>query len=190
MFNAKKQILNDRHAAPDTLFTLESSVMAKNDAGLMSDVGRASPDICNASIVTDTYGYLIRRANDQAIRFFYESLADYGLAPTAYATLAVVDGNPGVRQGMVALALGLQESNISSLIKDLMKRRLLLRVRSEDDGRAYGLKLTNQGHNIIREMSPKARHLDLRQTRNLSSEEREILLLLLKKLLGMDVLTS
>lgn len=143
----------------------------------------ASRETCDASIVTETYGYLIRRANEEAIRGFHKTLAEYELPPTAYAVLAVTDRNPGVRQGVVASALGLQESNMANLVKDLMKRRLLLRVRSEDDGRAYGLKLSDQGKSLIREMNTRARRLDQKQTHNLTDDERETLLALLRKLL-------
>lgn len=142
------------------------------------------PEACDTSFVSSIFGYLIRRTQERTSRQFHERFSDVGLSPVAYATLATIDRNPGVRQGRAAMELGLQESNMASLIKDLVARKLVRRVRSSNDGRVYGLILTKGGKEFIRRMNIRALELDRDYTAMLTKEERDTLLRLLRKILS------
>lgn len=136
----------------------------------------------DASAITGTYGYLVRRAHERSYRVFNSHFADVDLNPAAYATLAVVEQNPGVRQGLIAAKLGFQESNMAALVKELMQRKLLYRVKSKQDGRAYGLALTREAKGFIENMNRRASEVDIENTRGLSAAERKTLIGLLTKI--------
>ncbi|QRG08389.1 winged helix-turn-helix transcriptional regulator [Xanthobacter dioxanivorans] len=157
--------------------------MLRHKTEEFNNITPPSPDVCDGSSVTDTFGYLIRRIQDQSVRTFSEFFSEYQLNPIGYAILSVTARNPGVRQGMLASVLGVQESNMANAIKDLMNRQLLARVRRKKDGKAYyGLELSQGGLAIIDDLTRRATELEHRQLINLTQKERDQFMILLKKI--------
>jgi len=61
------------------------------------------------------------------------------------AVLTIVAAGEGVTQRDVAIALHLNESAVTAMVVRLVKLRLLERVRSRDDPRAWHLSLSRRG---------------------------------------------
>ncbi|SLK14796.1 MarR family winged helix-turn-helix transcriptional regulator [Arthrobacter sp. P2b] len=135
------------------------------------------------SFVEETVGYMIRRVQERMFAAFHRRFADSGLTPAAYATLATIDRNPGVRQGRIAEELGLQNSNMVNLIKSLVERGFVERHRSASDNRVFTLTLSSAGKLFIEKMNERALALDAEYTRSLSDEERRTLIELLGKMI-------
>lgn len=138
---------------------------------------------CDLSVVSDTFGFLIRAAQLQTFRKFHLEFKDTGLTPPSYAALAIVGANPGIRQGFVGSLLGFREPNMTKLVKELSAAGLLGRVRREQDKRATGLELTGKGFEFMTEMNCRAAKLDQLHTSSLSKPDRETLMRLLKSVL-------
>lgn len=138
---------------------------------------------CDTSHVDSEFGYLVRRVQERTFARFHNAFGDEDLTPAEYATLATLRDSDGVRQGRLAAALGLQESNMAVLIKSLVARGLVLRVRSKSDSRAYQLSLTEYGRSYAADMVDRAGKLDRAHTATLTAEERETLIVLLTKTL-------
>lgn len=149
--------------------------------GRITETESSAPqEECDLSIVSDTFGFLVRAAQLQSFRAFYREFRDVGLTPPSYAALAIISANPGVRQGFVASLLGFREPNMTKLVKELTSAELLMRVRRDDDKRATGLELTDKGKSFMAEMNERAIRLDDLYTSGLKKGERETLLRLLK----------
>ena len=138
-------------------------------------------DECDLSVLTDTFGFLIRACQVQAFRGFYQTLGNTGLTPGSYATLALIGANPGVRQGFVASLLAFREPNMARLVKELDEAGLITRQPLPHDRRATGLELTEKGREFMAGIQPRIAELEESYTQNLSAAERRTLMTLLKK---------
>lgn len=143
----------------------------------------APADHCDLSNLTDTLGFMIRACQLQTFRAFYREFEDVGLTPGSYAALAIIEANPGVRQGFVASILGFREPNMVRLVNELVEGGLIVRMAHEHDKRATGLHLTAQGIAFMNEINARVLKLDGRYTEGLTSQERDVLMSLLKKVL-------
>jgi DNA-binding MarR family transcriptional regulator len=63
--------------------------------------------------------------------------------------LTIVAAGGGVTQRDVAIALHLNESAVTAMVVRLVKRRLLERVRSQEDPRAWHLSLSKRGRTAL-----------------------------------------
>jgi len=74
--------------------------------------------------------------------------------------------------------------NMTVVIRNLVKAKYIVKERDSEDGRAFLIRLTEEGHNIIAKIFPE--HLiDLEEAlSNLDMNEKADLLALLKKLNG------
>lgn len=140
-------------------------------------------DQCDLSVLTDTYGFLVRACQIEAFRGFYEALGDTGLTPGSYATLALIGANPGVRQGFVASLLAFREPNMVRLVKELSNAGLITRTALAHDRRATGLELTEKGREFMDDVQLRVVELERSYTEGLTAAERKTLMALLKKIL-------
>ncbi len=140
-------------------------------------------DQCDLSVLTDTYGFLVRACQIQAFRGFFEAFGDTGLTPGSYATLALISTNPGIRQGFVASLLAFREPNMVRLVKELCQAGLITRTALAHDRRATGLELTEQGRQFMEGVQQRVNELERSYTADLTVAERDTLMALLKKLL-------
>ena len=65
------------------------------------------------------------------------------------AVLTIVAAGDGVAQRDVAIALHLNESAVTAMVLRLVKLRMLERVRSKDDTRAWHLSLSKRGRTAL-----------------------------------------
>ncbi|HPE48017.1 MAG TPA: MarR family winged helix-turn-helix transcriptional regulator [Hyphomonas sp.] len=73
-----------------------------------------------------------------------------GISTAQSAVLAIVAGNPGMRQNQVAALLGLNESAVTAMVARLVKLGLLARARSSEDSRAWELSVTPEGEAALK----------------------------------------
>ncbi|WP_053184450.1 MarR family winged helix-turn-helix transcriptional regulator [Pseudomonas thivervalensis] len=139
-------------------------------------------EACDLSVLTDTFGFLIRACQVQAFRGFYEILGETGLTPGSYATLALIGANPGVRQGFVASLLAFREPNMVRLVKELTAAGLVIGKRLPHDRRATGLELTEKGMTFMESIQERVIELENSYTEGLTTSERIMLMELLKKM--------
>lgn len=101
--------------------------------------------------------------------------------PHDFHTLGVLRAEPGLRSTALANRLHVAPTTASSLIARLVKRGLVLRERSPDDGRAVALSLTPNG----KKLADTIHNQDLRNMElflsAMSEQEQDQLLHLLGK---------
>ena len=127
-------------------------------------------------------GYALRRAQIQVFQHFVEQLSEFGLRPAQFSALAIIHKNPGPTQTELARALAIEPPQVVPMVNKLEDMGLALRIRSKVDKRSYGLYLSKAGEQLLKKLKTVAAESDTASTANLSAQEREQLLGLLRKI--------
>jgi DNA-binding MarR family transcriptional regulator len=99
-----------------------------------------------------------------------------------FGVLSVILTNPGISQGKVAKALGIQRTNMVALINQLIAQGLVLRSLAQGDRRAFSLELTDAGRMSVQAALARIRSHEEHMLAGLTAKERCTLLSLLHKL--------
>jgi DNA-binding MarR family transcriptional regulator len=94
-------------------------------------------------------GYRLRRAQGAVHRDYLATLGMQKLTQKQTAVMWLVQGNPGVAQGAVGNALGMDRATMMGLVDRLEGRGLLRRSRSRIDARRRELQLTPAGLQLL-----------------------------------------
>jgi DNA-binding MarR family transcriptional regulator len=90
-------------------------------------------------------GYALRRAQNALYLDFHRATAAWDVSPQRFAALVLIARNPGMRQGVLAQAMGLHRSGALRLTDWLTAQGWAERRDAPDDARAWGLHLTAAG---------------------------------------------
>lgn len=120
------------------------------------------------------------------MRCFADELDAVGLNPRQFALLSLVGGADGISQAETAQALGIPPSRIVAMVDELEHQRLLARHPHVSDRRAYVLKLTAKGQQLLEQARPVAARLDNLVLADLSADERQTLARLLARVADTD----
>lgn len=126
------------------------------------------------------FGYTLRRLSVSLMGSLARRLAELDLRIAEASVLILVAENKGVTQVEAGRALGIQRANMAPLTAGLMARSLML--REVVDGRSQGLELTPKGKRLAGAALAVMRSHDNEFTRDLSVEEQEQLIALLRRL--------
>jgi DNA-binding MarR family transcriptional regulator len=126
-------------------------------------------------------GYRLRLAQQTVFRDFAANVAE--LSPGRVGMLLLVQANPGVPQGRLAQAVGLDRSTMVGVIDALEARGLIERRRGEDR-RTNGLWLTETGRKSVARLKRRIELHERRVAARLEPHERAQLIALLEKLTG------
>ena len=139
--------------------------------------GRARTESISADL-SDIAGFVVHLTNLLLYRDYYERFAGNaaGLTLGAISVMAVIDANPGIRQGAAAEALLIKRSNMTKLVNRL-ERQGLVRRRASGQDRQGGRPVPDPGR------PPAARHIccrrspthDAESTAPLNDRERRML---------------
>lgn len=127
-------------------------------------------------------GYHLRRASGAFALDFREAVGGTGMRQVLVGVLAVVEANPGVKQGTVGALLGIKPANMVSLINELIDQGLIERVVTPDDRRAFALSITSAGVAILTECLGRISEHEERMLDPLTPDERATLLALLARI--------
>jgi DNA-binding MarR family transcriptional regulator len=98
--------------------------------------------------------HLLRRANQLATDFYDDEDEADGLTQRQLAVLQAVDLNDGMSQTDLVKFTGVDRSTLADMIMRMQKRDLLLRKRTEEDGRANAVRITATGRRALRASMP------------------------------------
>src|SRR5947207_5112774 len=85
-------------------------------------------------------GFHLRMAQTASFQAFARLANGVELTrPGWFATLTLIGANPGISQTELSRANGRDKSTLTPVLRDLTRRRLVRRRRTEDDRRAYQL---------------------------------------------------
>ncbi len=118
-------------------------------------------------VLDDLLGYALRRAQIALYLDFYQATAELDVSPPRFAALVLVGRNPGMRQGLLAQALGLHRSGALRLTDWLTGRGWVERQDDADDARSWGLFLTAAGKRKLAELERRVLAHEARVMRGL-----------------------
>lgn len=102
-------------------------------------------------------GFVLRLAQVAVFKDLIEALRPFGLRPTDFSVLLVIEATPGLKQQAVGEALSIQRPNLVTIIDQLEGRGLVKRGAAPGDRRSYALRLTQEG--VVLLTQAKAAHL-------------------------------
>jgi DNA-binding MarR family transcriptional regulator len=116
--------------------------------------------------------HLLHRAG-QAVDTVFGAEMKADLTPRQLAVLVSAGANPGLNQTRLTELTGIDRSTLADLVKRLQRKGLLQRRRTRADARAYAVKLTDEGHGILRTAVPAWGRIDARVLDTLPPSRRE-----------------
>jgi DNA-binding MarR family transcriptional regulator len=88
-------------------------------------------------------GYLIRRLHQISVSIFLEKARAYDLTQLQYASLVVIDANPGIDQSRLGKIVALDRQTVSTVVRRLVEKGLL--QRESKDRRSSAMYVTGAG---------------------------------------------
>jgi DNA-binding MarR family transcriptional regulator len=150
------------------------------------DVATHESDIqyIDYSYLSDLVGHLLGLAHVRATQICTEIMQSLDLTPKQFVTLEFVSKNPEIPQKDIAHHVGTSPPMMVNILDELDKRKLVQRIRSQDDRRCQFVRVTEKGTALLDEIKQKAFEVEdiFAAEASLTSDEREMLLKLLKKL--------
>ena len=137
------------------------------DLTTQSSVGANTGELQNSPI------HLLHRAGQCAGDIFQNEMNEAQLTPRQFAVLASVSQNEGLSQTNLVEMTGIDRSTLADIIRRMLKKGLIQRRRAKQDARAYSVKLTDQGRNVLRATQPVVRRVDEQILSALAAPERK-----------------
>ena len=122
----------------------------------------------------DLVGYHLRRASAVVGNDFSRAVAGTGMRQVLFGVLSIIAANPGINQGNVGRALGIQRANMVSLVNELVERDLVLREVAPEDRRAFRIALTPKGRSELTRAKAAAAEVNAALTEGFTSAEIDI----------------
>lgn len=122
---------------------------------------------------------LLHRANQIATERFAGAVGDSELTPRQVQVLAAIEAHEGVSQTDIVNATGIDRSTLADIMRRLLKRGLILRRRTQEDARAYAVKLTDAGRHELANGMPALANVEKGLLATLPTKQRADLVALL-----------
>lgn len=121
----------------------------------------------------DTFVKLTRAMN--AINSKTQRYTDAGLTTSQFGVLEALYHLGPLRQTDLAKKILKTTGNLTMVLDNLEKRKLILRIREQDDRRALQVKLTPSGHDLIASIFPAHADDMVAALSNLNADEQKLL---------------
>jgi DNA-binding MarR family transcriptional regulator len=124
--------------------------------------------------------YLLARAGTRMAQAFSKELKRFDLSLTEWRVCVALHHKAHQRLSELALHTSTEPSTLSRVVDGLLQRGLLVRDRSDDDGRAVALSLTDEGRDLTLRVIPLAQVYERVSLSGISSAQSEALRDMLK----------
>jgi DNA-binding MarR family transcriptional regulator len=104
--------------------------------------------------------HLLHRASQRASEIFALETRDFDLTARQFAVLTTVAQNEGLSQTDLVRLTGIDRSTLADVVQRLLRRGIIERQRTMQDGRTYAVKLSEQGREILDAIKPYVRRAD------------------------------
>ncbi|CAM5790720.1 MarR family winged helix-turn-helix transcriptional regulator [Ottowia pentelensis] len=145
----------------------------------------ASPVNASADYhVTDQVGHLLRRAYQRHTAIFQSVVPASQLSAAQFVVLCVVRERPGATIAEIAQASAMDEPSVRGLVERLKWTDWVSVAHEPGDKRHATVTLTEQGKRTLGETLPHAQQITELTFGDLSAEERQQLIRLLRRISG------
>ncbi len=104
--------------------------------------------------------HLLHRALQRALDIYAETAGPAAVTQRQFAVLAAVAAREGLTQADLVRSTGIDRSTLAELVARMLGKGLLARERSNEDGRANTVTLTDKGRLALAEAEPRAHAAD------------------------------
>jgi len=128
----------------------------------------------------EVLAYQLRRAQEAAFAAFARRAGESAIWPGWYALLTILHDNPGITQTELSKASGRDKSTLTTSLRELGRKGLLVRDRDPEDQRRVRLSLSPEGETHLEELRVHAEAHDAQFEAIVGAENRVALLAILK----------
>ncbi|MBV6633948.1 MAG: MarR family transcriptional regulator [Alphaproteobacteria bacterium] len=159
---------------------------ASHQMGATHDSSGASPmsdaDLLGEFSLDDEVGFLVRRVHQRVTALFQERMRDHDLTPTQFSSLCKMAETGEVSQNQLGRLVNLDPATNQGVVRRLQKRGLIQRRDDPNDRRRSLLTLTDTGREVLTACLPAASRITPSVLKPLNSEERVLLMDMLRRL--------
>lgn len=130
----------------------------------------------------ESLAFLLSQVGARSAELFADRLRPLGLSPRAFGVLSNLNVSEDQTQQQLADALGIHRNNMVGLIDKMESEGWVRRHRSEQDRRAFNIRLTDTGRTLVNRVQETIVVLEQTVTSDLSTEERATMAALLQRL--------
>ncbi|WP_088348590.1 MULTISPECIES: MarR family winged helix-turn-helix transcriptional regulator [Rhodomicrobium] len=120
--------------------------------------------------------HLLHRAEQCAGDIFTRIAPPGLLTPRQFAILAAIEADEGISQTGLVQKTGIDRSTLADIVRRMLEKDLVERERTAEDARAYAVRLTRKGSNMLKKIRPFAEEVDRRIVAAIPSEHRALVL--------------
>ncbi len=120
--------------------------------------------------------HLLHRAGQRAGDIFADEMSKVKLTPRQYAVLVSVAEHEGLSQTGLVDRTGIDRSTLADIIRRMLRKGLLQRKRTKEDARAYSVRLTEEGRQLLEDAAPGASRSEERLLAALPNDQRDAFL--------------
>jgi DNA-binding MarR family transcriptional regulator len=142
----------------ETLPTIKTS-HSPADRALGARQERPVTSVVHLGLLSGSIAFHVRRAQLTLQRRGLRSLSSAGVGQAEFGTLVLCEQNPGLAQFQIAAALDIDKASVVAVVDRLEELGWVVRRRSNQDRRRYGLFLTPTGAyqtGLLRQQSEQA----------------------------------
>ena len=136
-----------------------------------------------AGLQTETIGSLVRYAHRALVRVLAEDLAPWDISTAQWSALRVLWEEDGYSQVELARRLRVEKAALTGVLDALERKRLIERVRYEDDRRKFNVFLTPSGRALSGQLTPLATQVTAKAVIGLSKADCTLLKLALSRII-------
>lgn len=134
----------------------EHMVLAQNDSTDTAYVTDDEPDEVRLGWFENVVGFHLRKAQEAAFAAFKSRVGGLDIRVGHFAALMLIRENPGISQTALGKVVGRDKSSLTPILEDLSQRGLVVRKRSTQDRRRYGLSLSDEGQHLCASMQEQS----------------------------------
>jgi len=117
--------------------------------------------------------HLLHRAYQAVDQVFAAGVKTNGLTARQLAVLMTIEQHEGISQTRLVERTGIDRSTMADVVVRLKRKGLVQRRRTKEDARAYAVRLTDEGRQVLRTAEPLARRVDRRVLDVLPAKRQE-----------------
>ncbi|SNS53351.1 MULTISPECIES: MarR family winged helix-turn-helix transcriptional regulator [unclassified Azospirillum] len=155
----------------------------ENERLAAADDPVARVDALRPAQLDRTLGFLISMARQFIHRGFVQRFAEVDLTPNLYSILALLEANGACRLSDIGAALGILQTNLVKRVDELVERGFVTRQADPVDRRAKALVLTPAGRDFLVRLHAIHDEWEAMLVQRLGTDDHQLLLALLQKLL-------
>lgn len=133
-------------------------------------------------VLDNWIGFHLRMAQTASFQAFARLSHQVHMRPGRFATLYLIDRNPGISQTALSRANAKDKSSLTPVLNDLVRRGYVHRARTRNDRRTYRLTLTPAGRALLGQLMTCAREHDRNLDRLVGRKDKPRLLALLRRI--------